>query len=435
MGFADQYLEKQKDYKSHINAEPLKNLNFIIVIPCFNEDKLIRTLESLYNCSKPESPVEIIIVINSPADVDNNVKEQNLRTFREAEEWINVHSTGDFSYHIIFVPGLPPKHAGAGMARKIGMDESVARYNLIQNDKGVIISFDADSLCDKNYLNEIENHFKKYPESNGCTVYFEHPLSGSEFSDSVYKAITLYEMNLRYFIQSLRLASFPFAYHTVGSCFAVRASAYVKQGGMSRRKAGEDFYFLHKIIPSGNFFELNSTRVIPSPRPSTRVPFGTGPVINKFIMAKDSCLMTYNQHTFEDLSSFFKVYASLFGKHKPEIENIIYQLPETIRIFINNNNGIDKIDEANNNSNNTGSFIKRLYNWFNAFKIIKYLNFCSERYYPKIDVVEATVIILGKLGVQHSDNTKDSDLLELLRNYEKTHTGIHAGLFAGLPYG
>jgi hypothetical protein len=421
MGFADQYLEKQNDFKSYITARPLKDLNYIIVIPCYNEDKLIRSLESLYNCSKPEFPVEIIIVINSSITADNKVKEQNTKTLNEANTWISKYSTRKFSYHIIYVPGLSPKYAGAGLARKIGMDEAVSRFNVIQNSKGVIISFDADSLCDSNYVNEIEKHFKNYPDANGCTVYFEHPTSGDEFSDNIYKAITLYELNLRCFIQSLRLASFPFAYHTVGSCFAVRASTYVKQGGMNKRKAGEDFYFLHKIIPLGNFFELNNTRVIPSPRPSARVPFGTGPVINRFLKAEDPVLMTYNPQSFDDLSRFLNIFPALFKKQKSWIEKEMNQLPEPVNVFLHDNDAVYRIDEANNNSNNIKSFMGRLFNWFNAFKIIKFLNFCSNGYYPRTDVVVTANTVVKKLGIRASGNYSGLELLELMRIYEKTH--------------
>ena len=69
------------------------------------------------------------------------------------------------------------------------MDEAVRRFNLVQNSKGIIISFDADSICDNNYLVEIENNYNKYPLANGCSIYFEHPLSGDDFPDNIYKAI------------------------------------------------------------------------------------------------------------------------------------------------------------------------------------------------------------------------------------------------------
>ena len=92
-----------------------------------------------------------------------------------------------------------------------------------------------------------------------------------------------YELHLRYLNLFSRFTGFPYAYHTIGSCFGVRAETYASQGGMNKRKAGEDFYFLHKIIPLGEFREINNTCVIPSPRESDRVPFGTGAAIGKYL--------------------------------------------------------------------------------------------------------------------------------------------------------
>src|SRR5213594_3575687 len=91
----------------------------------------------------------------------------------------------------------------------------------------------------------------------------------------VAEAIAAYELHLRYYVRALRYAGFPYAHHTIGSCMAVRADVYKKQGGMNKRQAGEDFYFLQKIIPLGHFTDLTETKVIPSSRPSDRVPFGT----------------------------------------------------------------------------------------------------------------------------------------------------------------
>ena len=45
------------------------------------------------------------------------------------------------------------------LARKIAMDEAVRRFDQIGHTKGIIACFDADSLCDDNYLIELEEHF------------------------------------------------------------------------------------------------------------------------------------------------------------------------------------------------------------------------------------------------------------------------------------
>ena len=124
------------------------------------------------------------------------------------------------------------------------------------NQNGIIASFDADTLCEANYLIEIENHFNKYPETNSCTVYFEHPTGGTEFSENIYHSIIQYELYLRYYKQALQHTTFPYVCHSVGSCMVFKASLYTKQGGMNRKQAGEDFYFMQKIVPLGNFYEI-----------------------------------------------------------------------------------------------------------------------------------------------------------------------------------
>lgn len=431
MGFANLYFDKQKDYKFYINNNPLSGLQYIVVIPCYCEKRLIESLESLYNCSRPKGSVEIIIVINSSSAADIKVREQNLQTYQEAAGWIKDHSDSRFHYHIIYVPDLSPKYAGAGYARKIGMDEAVRRFNTINNDSGIIISFDADSLCDNNYLTEIENYYNVYPTADGCSIYFEHPLSGSDFPDSIYRAIALYELHLRFFIQSLRYISFPFAYHTVGSCFTVNALSYVKQGGMNRRKAGEDFYFLHKIIPLGNYTDINSTRVIPSPRPSHRVPFGTGRVINKFLSDSESEFMTYNPASFQDLRELFNLIPGLFKQIPEYIKNKIDKLPLSVREFLYKNNAVYKINEINSNCSNINSFTRRFFYWFNAFTVIKFLNFCSINCYPRISVVSAANILLRRLELLNSGNLNEFDLLKLLRQHEKKQIYYPGSLITG----
>ena len=67
---------------------------------------------------------------------------------------------------------------------------------------------------------------------------------------------------------------------------AVRPEAYMKQGGMNRRKAGEDFYFLNKIMSLGGFGECAETTIYPSPRTSKRVPFGTGQAVLRNVETK-----------------------------------------------------------------------------------------------------------------------------------------------------
>jgi hypothetical protein len=423
MGFADQYFQKQKDFKLHIKAVPHKDLRFVVVIPCYYENNLIHSLSSLYDCYKPQSTVEIIVVINSSLNDSSKIKQHNLKTLKQAGEWIKGHQDSKFQYHLIYVPDLPPKFAGAGLARKIGMDEAVSRFDTVQNKSGIIISFDADSICDNNYFIEIEKSFNKYPDADGCSIYFEHPLSGNDFAEPVYRAICLYELHLRYYVQSLRVISFPYAYHTVGSCFAVKALAYVRQGGMNKRKAGEDFYFLHKIIPLGRFIDINTTCVIPSPRPSGRVPFGTGSAVSRFLTKEGSSLMTYNPSSFEALKRLLEVYPHFFKTTAAGSEKIIRQLPMPVKDFLHQIRAAGKIDEINRNCNNTGSFSRRFLAWFNAFTVLRFLNHCSRKYYQDVNIIDAANALLRKLRLTSNEIANSRELLDLLRKYERD-TGV-----------
>ena len=258
-----------------IASRPDAGLGIVVVVPCCNEPDLVGSLASLRHCERPGCSVEVIVVVNASAGCRAEVRLQNQATLNIAAEWTAQHSDARFAFHTLHFPELPPKQAGVGLARKIGMDEALRRLDDIGRPDGIIAGYDADCRCAPNYLTAIERYFERTPASPGCSIYFEHPLEGP-MSPQVYEGVAAYELHLRYYIQALRHAGFPHAHHTLGSCMAVRADAYRKQGGMNKRKAGEDFHFLNKVIPLGGFADLTRTTVYPSPRPSDRVPFGTG---------------------------------------------------------------------------------------------------------------------------------------------------------------
>lgn len=390
-----------------------------MVIPCFNEPDLISSLKSLARCNIPQKKVEVIVVINSGTDHSAEIKNQDLKSLAEMNAWLKTVDQKFISFKSIFVDDLPPKHTGVGLARKIGMDEAVARFDKVGFD-GVIICFDADSLCDANYLREIENHFLKNPKSPGCSIYFEHPIEGSEHASEIYQAIAEYELHLRYYNQALRFCKLPYAFHTIGSSMAVRSSAYQKQGGMNKRKAGEDFYFLHKIISLGNFTELNSTRVIPSPRVSDRVPFGTGRAMGDYLNANLKQYLTYNFKSFELIKEWVEKIPDLF---QTDFENLSWtekNQPGSNHLlkFLETEKFGDALTEIRKNSPTLESFVKRFYVWFDAFRVLKLVHYLRDEIYPDSPVSQETEMLLKKLGVE-MESCDGLELLVALRVYER----------------
>ena len=136
-----------------ISEPPAAGLSLAVVVPCFNEPDLIASLESLRQSERPDSPHEVIVVVNSAAGADANIVDQNEATLREARAWIEAQPEPKLTVHLSDARNLPPRHAGVGLARKIGMDEALWRFDDAgMLDDGVILCFDADCTCAPNYL-------------------------------------------------------------------------------------------------------------------------------------------------------------------------------------------------------------------------------------------------------------------------------------------
>ncbi len=418
MGFASSYLNKHSLFKPFILSEPEPGTGIIVVIPSFSEPDVLNSLESLYDSDRPSFPVEVIVVVNAPDDAGLNILDQNRKTVRQVEQWIRKKCSPFFRVYLVDAPPFPSSYAGAGLARKAGMDEALRRFNMLKNEGGIIASFDADSRCDRNYFTELEKCFSDH-QIRGCTIYFEHPLSGDDQLPTVYEAVAGYELYLRYFIQAMRQTGFPWSFHTLGSCFAVRAKVYASQGGMNRKKAGEDFYFLHKIFPLGKFTEVNTTRVIPSSRISGRVPFGTGAAIKRYISGDRSLLNTYSVSSFDDLSVLFSANSGLFNASENQVRNVVAGLPGCLEDYLNNNGFPEAVEQMNLHSASLLTFRKRFFTWFNALRLLKYLNFARENCHS----AQPLLLMAGEL-LRRTGEVASADCAGLLTGFRKLQRGV-----------
>jgi len=363
----------------------------IVVIPCFNEPDIIKTLNSIDQCEPPTCAVEIIIVINHSELSKKPVKELNIKTSKEIREWIAAKRK--FNYHIIQAFDLREKKSGVGIARKIGMDEAVRRFDSISSSNGIIVCLDADCSCSPNYLCEIYKAFSDQKAKTGL-AYFEHDINSPD--ESLNDAITNYELHLRYYVQALRLAQFPFAYHTVGSCISVTSDTYQKQGGMNSRKAGEDFYFLQRVFPLGNVKSLTKAVIRPSARPSDRVPFGTGKAVRDILQRNNHDYLTYNPRTFIDFQSFNQSLGQLW--HSDSMNDFLQNQPKSINQYLSCINFKATTQKLKDNSTSQEVFLQSVYNWMNGFKALKLVHFARDRFYPNIKLMEAVNwILLEKL--------------------------------------
>lgn len=413
------YLQQRCLYAPLIKGRPSLNLGIVVVIPAYDEDFLLLSLMSLYKCKLPKSDIEVIVLVNDSEKDNKEVKTKNQHTVDQALKWTSSHQRNRMRFHILYQTDLPAKHAGVGLARKIGMDEACWRFEKIKYTKGIIACFDADSRCAPDYFLALEQHFKANPKAEACGIYFEHPLSGVDYSEPVYHAIAEYELHLRYFINAQKYTGFPFAYQTIGSSMAVRCDAYQRQGGMNKRKAGEDFYFIHKFTQIGRFSELKTTKVIPSPRPSHRVPFGTGKAISKMINTS-AIYQTYSPKSFEDLKSFFGRISQFWNLDEERMNEELRTFPQSIQEFLSLIGFKEKLQEIKKHTTQLETFSNRFFQWFNAFILMKYLHFSRDNYYPNISVIKASRWLLEKMDkelILKEDSPKA--LLEQFRIFDR----------------
>ncbi|MCP4459025.1 MAG: glycosyltransferase family 2 protein [Cytophagales bacterium] len=383
------------------NYTPDPSLEMVVVIPCYNERKIEKVLLSLNTCAKPCNFL-VLVVVNESTDEEPIVQSQNLTTIQTIE---NLKPKLDFEI-LIAHRKLLPKKAGVGLARKIGMDESVRFFEKLKKD-GIIVCYDADCTCQENYLAAIYEFYQEASKEAGI-VFHEHNFNANK------NAVIKYEIYLRYYVNALRYARFPHAYQTLGSCITVKSKRYQKDGGMNTRKAGEDFYFLHKVIPNGKFGEINSTTIFPSDRISDRVPFGTGHAIDKYLNQESDVYLTYSPKIFEELKSFFSQVEILYSQESPS-------LSPCVKRFLNENGFDPFYSKMLKQSTDLSSFKKQFFAWMDGFRVLKFVHFARDHFDENVELMEAVNWLDKQLEVG-LDFSSEESVLEGLREFDRDYT-------------
>ncbi len=408
------YFERYAYPKTLITKAPDKALGMIVVIPSYNEPGLLSTLECINSCQLPKCKIEVLVIINEFESSPQQISVQNQKSYKAAIEWSGEFKNSSIQYHILYINDIPEKKHGVGFARKIGMDEAARRF-MYNNSlhEGIIVAFDADSTCCPDYLIEIEKHFNSHMNCPGVSTYFEHPYQLTP-EKHTREGILQYELHLRYLVQAQRYADFKQAFQTVGSCMAIRSDAYIRAGGMNTRKAGEDFYFLNRIISMGNYMELKTSVVYPSARISNRVPFGTGRAMLNWSQKQQQSLLTANPDTFSVLKSFF------LKIDRTQPANIILEgLHESIVSFLKKDNFNHHWKIITSGTNAEESFQKRFTQYFDAFKLLKFMHYSRDNYFEDVPVIDAARWLLKNHFHQENETESSEGLLKIFRKIDK----------------
>lgn len=272
-----------------------------VVIPALAEEAhLFATLAGL--ALNPPAVLQqtlVLVVVNHRADAaatdqaDNQRLLGRLRTGQGppgmALAWIDAAAPGREL----------PRGEGVGLARKLGLDRALERLDW--STCPWLSCLDADTLVQPDYLPALQAHFAV--AGGGATLPFAHQVPADPAQAA---AIEGYELFLHIHRLGLALAGSPYAFLSIGSALACRAEAYLRAGGMNRRLAGEDFYFLQQLAKTDGVAPLAGTTVHPSARLSHRTPFGTGRSIERQLREGERALLCYPAEAYRLLAAWLQ---------------------------------------------------------------------------------------------------------------------------------
>jgi len=412
------YLTRHGSIAKGIAALVIEKPELIVVIPAYNEPELKKSLTSV-SIAASNYNIVIIPIINYSEGDENSVKENSEISYQEIIDWA-ITLQKDNVQVLPILHEFKARKSGVGAARKLGMDEAVRIYEQFDSD-GVIVNLDADCTVENNYIHEIITHFNVNNNSPAAAIYFEHPCKNL-LKD---KAIIHYEIHLRYFIEMQRYCQLPYAYQTVGSAMAARSRAYQKQGGMNKRKAGEDFYFLQKMMLLGKFTEINLTTVFPSSRTSERVPFGTGRAMLEWEQGLGKSTHTYHPQSFVILKTFLdllpELYIDLLESQKPKMPLLVWQFLESLDFP-------KKLMEIKKKSTSYSVFQRHFYSWFDGFMLMKFVHYSRDYFYPNESMEHCIKWLFENVHKQYAPDSLYESLLVMRKKDQLSdyNIGFHS---------
>ena len=395
------YINKRTSDIWEIQNDHRKYFQKIIVVPSIAESK---SLPTLINSLEQNDGLELLntlllIVVNNSISSSEEVKIDNQVTL----DYLRDIKT---SLNISFIDAcsngkeLDDKNGGVGLARKIGMDLALTKFDYLSINKKILICTDADCIVDPNYLSEISQEFNRN-NYEAAVVNFAHDINGD---DEETKAIVCYEIFLRYYVLGLNFAKSDYAFHTIGSTMLCTPEAYVKVEGMNKRKAAEDFYFLEKLAKIYPIGEIKSTYVYPSKRGSWRVPFGTGRSVDRYLLNERDEYQLYNPKSFIILKNWLEVFYDR-SLSQPELVsgslNIAKNIHPSLYEFLIQQNFQNFINKVLIKGTNPNEIEKQKHFWFDAFRTLKLIHYLRDETYPNINMFDAIDELLKMMSIEN----------------------------------
>lgn len=333
----------------------------ILSIPAFDEpeDFLARTLP-------PDArDVLVILVANVPDDLAPSAPAVG-RTKKLRRLAGRFDAARNIDVIVIDRTETPiPARFGVGLARRIGADVALRHIDEGRVANPIIFCTDADAALPAGYFDA--------PRAADAAAWV-HPFTHVSEDPALRRAALGYELSLRYYVNRLAHAGSPYAFHTVGSCLAIDATAYAMVRGFPKRNAAEDFYMLNKLAKVGRIRRLSKPVIEIAARVSGRVPFGTGPAL---AAAPDDVRsrMDYAPETFDLIKALHEVAVCGASERWPE------PLVELLNAV-----GYERFRSSRRAASHRDP--RAFLTWFDAFRTMKFVH-AARRRFPDAPLVDS----------------------------------------------
>jgi hypothetical protein len=391
-----QYLERYAEPEAQIADRLTGTFGHALVLPAHDEsDDLMRALQSVP--TGPQGDVLLILVVNAAPEAAAWVHERNadvLRRLRwkygtEEADYLDAPAPARLfrcrTGSILHVDRASPAHLlpsgqGVGLARKIGFDIALRLHRARRLVSPWLHSTDADVILPRDYF---ERASAVHSPNAAALVYpFTHR---GEEDVMLARAVQLYEISLRYYVLGLASAGSPYAHHTIGSTLAVDAVAYAKVRGVPKRTAAEDFYLLGKLAKIGRIVRLGGAAISVSGRVSRRVPFGTGPAVER--IARKGSFTLYHPRIFASLGVWLAALSDLTHLSPPVAlsQRILARcrkarLDPALLVEMAAHPSIEAaLAGAQRHAKNAAKFREHVATWFDAFRTLKFVHALEAR--------------------------------------------------------
>lgn len=406
--FVKKYLKKFSLSHWTISRDYKKLFQNVVVIPSLAEyEQLPDCLKSLeQNDNSLLDKTLVLIVVNNSESSDEEIKSNNRKTIKFLKDY-----NGKLNLSFIDAASkgkeLPDKFAGVGLARKIGCDLALTKFDY-SYDKKIIFFLDADCKVNSDYLSKVTSAFNGN-NIHSAVIEYEHQYNNDSPEAG---AIICYEIFLRYNRLGLEFSKSYYDYHTIGSTIACEAEAYIKAGGMNKRKAGEDYYFLEKLAKLNKIFTISEALVYPSSRKSWRVPFGTGQRIIRHLSKKQNEYVAYNPESFRILKDWLNYFLSENVIDTKSILNNAREINSGLYHFLISQKFERDWERILKNNQSAEEIQKQKIYWFDAFKTLKLIHYLRDNGYPNINLFDAVDELLNRMKIK-SDIHRDSEIPDI----------------------